>query len=157
MIDAPLRTAFVAGSERYEIVFEPYGEELYATLTIASGGVEVWRSTERSWGAVRFGSGHRSAFIWTATTLVELSAAQPMWSTEFDEDVIWVYQLDARWIAVCETSVRLIDASGEVGRWELADVVSEASWRGEKIHVRDVSGRELFLRVQDSKFHPSVS
>ncbi|WP_147794693.1 hypothetical protein [Cellulomonas sp. Y8] len=151
-----MSATYVVGVERFEIAFEPYGEELFATLTIRIRGDELWRSTERSWRPVGIGNGTRSAYIWTARTLVELSTSGSMWSAKFDEDLIWVYQAGAAWVAVCETSVRLVGTEGEVDRWELADVVAEADWRGEKMYVRDVAGREVFLRVHGDEFHPSV-
>lgn len=154
MKEERVSVTYVVGVEHYEIVFEPYGEELYATLTIRVRDHELWRSTERSWRAVGIGNGTRSAYIWTARTLVELSTSRSMWSANFDEDLVWVYQDDAAWVAVCETSVRLVGTQGEVGRWELADVVAEADWRGGTIYVRDVAGREVFLRVHGEEFHP---
>jgi hypothetical protein len=148
---------YVVGVERYEIVFDPYGEELYATLGIRVRGDELWRSTERSWRPLGIGNGARSAYVWTARTLVELSTSRPMWSATFDEDLIWVYQDDAAWVAVCETSVRLVGTRGELDRWELADVVAGADWRAGQLHVRDVAGRDVFLRVHGEELHPSAS
>lgn len=107
-------------------------------LSIRVDGTNHWSSEEPGWRDIGCGVAGTQVFVWSARRLVvvPLEPGTKAYSLDSDEDIHIVFPANDGWLLVCETSVRLIINGAEGARLELADVVDEARWDGERLRVR---------------------
>ena len=127
------------------------------TVTIDYG--RTWQFTEPGWRPLSFGVGGDRPYWWSARHLVVLptnDVDDPV-VLDSDEDILLVFAVEAAWLIVCETSVRLFRDGAEVSRLELADVVVEARWHGTKLKVLDDGHRLVEIAVVNGELAAEVA
>lgn len=127
------------------------------TVTLDYG--PAWRYSEPGWRPLSVGAAGTRPYWWSARHLVLLPtdvSGDPD-VVDVDEDMLLVFAIDAGWLVVCETSVRLINGGVETSRLELADVVLEARWRGPTLTVLDASHELVEIAIADGQLAAKVA
>lgn len=62
-----------------------------------------------------------------------------------------MFRVEAGWVLVCETSVRLVIGREEISRIELADRVQRAWWTRGDMQIEDARGITTALVVVDDR------
>lgn len=124
-------------------------------LTLTRDGRDEWSFDVPQWRGISVGFG-RCPYIWSARDVVTLPQAltNDPEVIGFDEDLLLVFQPNGCWIAVCETSVRLLSGDVETDRIELGEVVEHARWDGERLVVNDAAGGSVALAVFEGRLIP---
>ena len=127
------------------------------TVTLDDG--PAWRYNEPGWRPLSFGIAGTRPYWWSARHLVLLpdDANGDPDVVDVDEDMLLVFAVDAGWLVVCETSVRLISEGQESSRVELADAVLEARWRGSKLAVLQASHQLAEIVITNGKLVGEVA
>ncbi|HEV7973476.1 hypothetical protein [Amycolatopsis sp.] len=116
-------------------------------------GAREWRYEEPGWRPVALGVAAEVPYLWSARSLVVLpvdSADEPE-VLRVDEDLLLVFRVEAGWLLVCETSIRLVVDGHESSRVEIGEVVEHATWNGGELTVHDARGRECRIRVDETR------
>lgn len=126
------------------------------TVTLDYG--PAWRYNEPGWRPLSVGIAGTRPYWWSARHLVLLpeDANGDPDVVDVDEDMLLVFAVDAGWLVVCETSVRLISDGQERSRLELADVVLEARWRGSKLAVLDAGHQLVEIAIRNGTLEAEV-
>ena len=153
-------STFVAGRRvvQFEVQDDSHAPRwMDVAVTIDHG--RTWRYTGPGWRPLSFGADAERLYWWSARRLVALPAndVEEPELVDFDEDILLVFTVDAGWLIVCETSVRLLLGGSEVSRLELADVVLEARWQGDKLRVLDAGHRLVEIAIVDGKLAAEVT
>lgn len=131
MIHEQLLT-FVAGGhvvrlEASDLGLAPRSVEVKVTLDFG----RQWSYSEPGWRTMSVGVSGGHAYWWSARHLVLLpndTFGDPE-VVDADEDILLVFRVDAGWLLVCETSLRLSNGQREISRMELPDIVVRGHWK----------------------------
>jgi hypothetical protein len=143
-----MERVFVAGSSAFTIREAAGLSAGTLTVTITQDDRLEWTYQLASWRPLAVGSGSGSAYLWSARELVVLPSGpgeDPV-VLSADEDLLLVFRMEAGWVLVCETSVRLVTGR-EISRIELADTVRRAWWSEAGLQVEDARGTTTALTV----------
>jgi hypothetical protein len=137
-------TSIVVGERLFQVVVDSSCGPRSMMVTIKNGNTE-WKYDEPGWQTLRYGVAEERFYLWSARRLISFSLER---SHEpelvyFDEDLVTVFRRAATWVAVCETSVRLIKDKTEISRVELGDVVANMRLDGDVLWVVDSRGAEV--------------
>lgn len=146
-------TTFVAGVRVFSIRVGSADEPRSMRVTITLDGLIEWTFDEPGWRPLSLGVAFDQAYLWSARELIVLPTsldADPA-VTRVDEDLLLGFKLDAGWLLVCETSVRLTVGGHEWARLEVGDVIEHASWRDPVLLVRDALGNEHRISVEGDR------
>ncbi|MFF2841061.1 hypothetical protein [Paenarthrobacter sp. NPDC057981] len=119
-------------------------------LSISLIGSREWRYVVPGWRDVSFGISGQTAYVWAARSIIVLPShedANPKVIPFDEEDLIVVFVAGAGWLLVCETSMRLVGAGGEIGQVHFREVVEQASFDGHIVSVKDVGSAEYRFEV----------
>lgn len=146
--EEPLSTVVVVDQRSFEVIVHRRSPRS-SLLTVVADGREQWSFEAAGWRSWSCGASWGEFYLWTARQLVVFpsSAAEPI-TIDVDEDLLFVFKVELGWLAVCETSVRLLAAQSELARVECSDVIETARWDGGRLVVLDQSGSELVVTVK---------
>ena len=118
-------------------------------LTVVADDREQWSFEVAGWRPWSCGVSWGEFYIWTARQLIVFpsSATEPT-TSDMDEDLLFVFKVDLGWLAVCETSVRLLTGQGELARVECSDVIETARWESGRLVVLEQSGAKIAVAVK---------
>lgn len=134
----------IVGRDRFTLDWNPKGVEGPGLLTVTDNRTRMWQLELAGWRALSVGYSGTTAYLWSAREVIVL----PTGSTELmtlkvdDDDVVSVYAVQALWILVCETSVRMFIDGMPVSRMEFGEVLMSSRWDDETLLVTDVNGVE---------------
>ncbi len=121
-------------------------------LLVRVDGLKRWSSEEPGWRSLGQGVAGDLAFLWSARRLVVVPLGAPAETDaiDCDEDIVCVFRVDAGWLLVCETSLRLVLGGLETSRIDLPDVVTSVRWGGDQIRVQygDGSGAAVIVAAE---------
>lgn len=142
-------TVFVAGTRVFAVRVNQRAAPRLVTVTVAADGKFQWSFEEPGWRPLAFGSSRDAAYIWSARGLITLpqSDTDEPEVIRIDEDILYVFEIDAGWVLVCETSVRRHIGGAETDRIELGDVVESASCRDDLLVIKDAGGGEHRIAI----------
>lgn len=108
-----------------------------------------WSFDEPGWRPLSVGVVRDRAYLWTARSLIVLptSLSGDVDVVRVDEDLLFVFRINAGWLLVCETSVRLMTRREEAARFGIGEVIEYVLWQDSELRVRDTGGREYRLGV----------
>ncbi len=142
-------TTVVAGARVYSVRVAATDEPRSMKVTITLDRLIEWTFDEPGWRPLSLGVASGEAYLWSARELIVLPTslhADPT-LTKVDEDLLLVFRLDAGWLLVCETSIRLAVGHHERTRLEIGEVIEHASWSVPVLVVRDARGHEHRISV----------
>jgi len=148
-LSTSLPTTFVVGDSTFAIGVEPGASAREVNVTVTANGRFTWTVRQPAWRPMSFGCGEGTGYLWSARSLLVLpqNAAQDPLVIDIDEDLVFAFKLPARWVLVCETSVRLHTEDGEATRLELGEVVEQARWEDGVLVLFDPDGRPTRVTV----------
>jgi hypothetical protein len=123
------------------------------SITVTMNGRSEWTIEQPGWRPLSFGSGSGQPYLWSARNIIVLPTrpdADPF-LIEVDEDILTVFRVSAKWLVVCETSIRLISNGSETDRIELGDVVEVTRWDGDRLTVEDMRGSTISLGLHGDR------
>jgi hypothetical protein len=144
---------FVTGRSIFRIRQAMGPSEEQMTVTITRDDRLEWTYHQASWRPLAVGWGSGLAYIWSARDLVLLPGdpgEEPSVLT-VDEDLLFIFNIEAGWVLVCETSVRLITGQDHASRVDFADTVERAWWTGESLQIEDAQGTVTAITVTDNR------
>ena len=147
MLSVDTETMFVVGMRVFSVRVAADQELRSVKVTVTLDGRVQWAFDEPGWRPLSLGVAADEPYLWSARNLVALPmslSADPR-VIRVDEDLLFVFRVDAGWLLVCETSVRLIVQGCEAARLEIGEVVESASWQQSELLIRDA--RELEKRI----------
>src|SRR5260370_30592615 len=125
-----MERVFVAGNSAFTIREAAGLSAGTLTVTITQDDRLEWTYQLASWRPRAVGSGFGPACLWSARELVVLPAGpgeDPV-VLSTDEDLLLVFQAEAGWVLVCETSVPLVTGPAETSRVALAHTLRRGRW-----------------------------
>lgn len=136
----PTISTFVAGDRAVRVEVEPIDDRTLDVVVRDNG--RTWNFHEPAWRPLAFGAAGETAYWWSARRLVVMPATkgEDLETFELDEDILLVFRVAYGWLVVCETSARLWTRSGERGRLDFPDVVTDARWDDDSM-VIEICGR----------------
>jgi hypothetical protein len=144
---------FVVGRSTFRIQQGPGSADHTMRVTIARDDRLEWTYHHASWRPLALGWGSGSAYVWTARDIVVLPD-DPDGDPHLlhaDEDLLFVFRTENKWLLVCETSVRLIVGQRERSRLDFGEVIERAHWSEEQLLVEDANGVTSHLTVTDDR------
>lgn len=136
-------------------VDETGGPRSWQVGVVSAGGRR--QLSVAGWRGICFGTGGGTAYAWTAREVLVLlgtGAPGPADATtsgrgvlRVDEDLVAVFRRAGRWVAVCETSVRVLEEDRVLNRVEVGDAVVSATWVGSGLELGLVDGGRLVVAV----------
>jgi len=142
-------TTIVAGGHVFQVLADLTTAPRSMTVTVRAEGGRDWTFQEPAWRPLGYGLGDHGFYLWSARRLISFGDAglrEPE-LTPLDEDIIAVFYLDPTWLAVCETSVRLLGQAGELSRVELSEVATSVRLEGRVLVLDGPSGVQIKLEV----------
>jgi len=120
------------------------------TVTVVMDGRLEWTFDEPGWRPLSVGAAVDRAYLWSARRLIVLPRRpdENPDSIRVDEDLLFVFRVDAGWVLVCETSVRRVQHGNETSRLEFGEVLERAVWDNHTLVVHGASGGEHRIDVQ---------
>ena len=149
----PVDSIFASGTAVFKIRVGTGPSEQRMSVTITRDDRVEWTYDQPSWRPLGFGCGHGVAYVWSARAVVVLPStdvADPN-VFEVDEDLLFVFNTDAGWVLVCETSVRLIVGWQESSRVEVGDVIEHARWNAGQLLIEDARGATTPIGISGGK------
>jgi hypothetical protein len=146
-------TVFVVGASIFTVQQGADSSDRHMRVTITRDDRVQWTYRHASWRPLAVGCGGGSAYVWSARDLVMLPDDDDDDPSVLavDEDLLYVFKIDAGWLLVCETSVRLIIGQEEVSRVELGDVIERAYWSEGQLHAEDARGITASMKVTEGR------
>jgi hypothetical protein len=141
-------TTFVVGERTFVVRVDADLAPSSVAVTVTLDGRFEWTFTVPGWRPLSFGSGSDRSYLWSARDIIvlPLSAEEDPSVVTVDEDLLYVFYVEAGWVLVCETSVRRTVSGTETARLDLGDVVEHAAWDRDLLIVR-CAGTEHRIRV----------
>jgi hypothetical protein len=142
-------TTFVAGGHVFQVLVDFTFAPKSMAVTIRADGEREWTFEEPGWRPLGYGLGDHGFYLWSARRLISFGDAglrEPE-LIALDEDIIAVFHLGRTWLAVCETSVRLLGHAGELSRVELHEVATQVRLDGRVLVLDGPSGVQIKLDV----------
>lgn len=142
-------TTFIVGGHAFAVRQSSVDAPRLVVVTVTMDGRFEWTFEEPGWRPLAFGAWLDMPYLWSARELIVLPRTldeEPQ-VLRVDEDLLYVFQIDAGWLMVCETSVRRCVGGEETGRVDLADVVEHTRWEGDVLILLDAAGGESRIRV----------
>ncbi len=148
---AKMRQIFVHKDRFYEIHVIPAEDPRRDRVRIVMDGQCEWLLEISGWQSISLGSGDGVAYLWSAREVVELPQAPgvELRIVRTDEDLLLAFYIDDGWLLVCETSIRRLVGETETARRELGEIVDNALWEGNTLHVHDMAGKEISLQIKE--------
>ncbi len=146
--EEPSSTIIVVDQRSFEVRTQRRSPES-SLLTVVADGRQQWTFDVPGWRAWSCGASWGDFYIWTARQLIVFasSAREPI-TICADEDLLFIFKVDLGWLAVCETSVRLLAEQGELDRIECGDVIETARWDSGRLIVSEQSGARIAVTVK---------
>jgi hypothetical protein len=113
-----------------------------------------WLFDVPGWQDLAVGVSGRVAYWWSARHLVVLPTGQRQGDPvviSAEEDIRLVFAVADGSLLICETSVRLVSDGQVVSRLEFGEVLLAARWEGSRLLVRDASGHEIKVIVDQGR------
>ena len=144
---------FVVGRSVFRIQQGPVSTDHKMRVTITRDDRLEWTYHHASWRPLAVGCGSGSAYVWTARDIVVLPDdpdGDPH-VLHADEDLLFVFKAENKWLLVCETSVRLIVGQQERSRLDFGEVLERAHWSEGRLLVEDASGMRARITAADDR------
>lgn len=147
ILSVDTETTFVVGMRVFSVRVTADQELRSVKVTVTLDGRIEWTFDEPGWRPLSLGVAADEPYLWSARDLIVLPTSHRVDPEviRVDEDLLFVFRVDAGWLLVCETSVRLVAQGRETARLEIGEVVEYASWQQDELLVRDA--RELEQRI----------
>jgi len=133
---------FVVGDRTFGVRVAEDEAPRSMTVTVVMDGRYEWTFDEPGWRPLSVGAAPDLGYLWSARRLIVLprSPGEDPELTTVDEDLLFVFCVDAGWILVCETSVRRVAAGKETARLQFGEVLERAMWESSALVVEEISG-----------------
>lgn len=144
----------VADGHVIEIRVDRSGSPRSMIVSVELDYERSWLFNEPGWQDLAVGVSGGVAYWWSARHLVVLPTGQRRGDPEIisaEEDIRLAFAVAGGWLLVCETSALLVSDSQVVSRLEFGDVLLAARWEGSRLLVRDASGRDIKVIVQEGR------
>jgi hypothetical protein len=144
---------FVVGRSTFRIQQGPSSADHMMRVTITRDGRLEWTYHHASWRPLAVGCGSGSAYVWTARDIVVLpdNPEGDPHVLHADEDLLFVFKTENKWLLVCETSVRLIVGQQERSRLDFGEVIERAHWAEGRLFLEDANGVTSQVTVTDDR------
>lgn len=138
----------VAGSRVFQVRHDDAEAPSRLQLSVSNDSGREWTSVEPGWRPLSYGLSGECFYVWSARRVIAFGdrSGQPD-VLDSDEDIHVVFRLEAGWLLVCETSVRLVESGRETARIELPESVTEARMENTSLIVSHPGGREVRVIV----------
>jgi hypothetical protein len=144
----------VVSGRVFEVDPDMTGAPQSMTVTVRAEAQMEWTFEEPGWRSLGYGLGSDVFYFWSARRVIAFPLANPkdpdLISID-EDDIIAPFQVSGRWAVVCESSVRLLDVTGEVDRIELREVVLQARLDGGTLVLTDLNGIRLRVELGATK------
>lgn len=149
ILSADTETTFVVRAWVYRVRVAADQGQRSTKVTVTLDGRIEWTFDEPGWRPLSLGVAGDEPYLWSARGLIALptSLSFDPEVIQVDEDLLLVFNVDAGWLFVCETSVRLVAEGRETARLEIGEVIEHASWQHGELVVRDGRGLEQRIGV----------
>lgn len=133
---------FVVGDRTFRVRAARDDAPRSMTVTVVMDGRYEWTFDEPGWRPLSIGAVRDRGYLWSARGLIVLprSSDEGPELIRLDEDLLFVFCVDAGWVLVCETSVRRMVAGNETANLQFGEVLERARWESGTLVVGETSG-----------------